>query len=288
MEQNDPPNFFDGHSSSLRLAAQAAFAAGQIIKEGYQLVHQVEVKNVGDLVSKVDFDADLAATTILQTDPSAITIVSEELNPDAKDEQQDMWIVDPLDGTTAYLQKAGPQFPSVLIAKRLNGQTKLGITYFPLTDEWFYAAQGQGAWKNGKPLRMEQREFPLQESWVEMNQYGNHEFETPFFQSARTALRSTSGARIVTSTFPHAGVAMRIAEQQTGLCVAIHDNNPASLKQGPWDIAANQLIFEEAGGVFLNPDGQRTSLFRAEPIIIAPNRDLAQKVIHCCLQASNG
>ena len=287
MENNDPPEFFNNHSSSLHLAARAAFAAGQIIKEGYQLVHQVEVKNVGDLVSKVDFDADRAATTILQKDPSGLTIVSEELNPNAKDEQQDMWIVDPLDGTTAYLQKAGPQFPSVLIAKRLNGQTKLGITYFPLSDEWFYAIQGQGAWKNGEPLNIEQREFRLEESWVEMNQYGNHEFETPFFQAARVALRSTNGARIVTSTFPHAGVAMRIAEQQTGLCVAIHDNNPDSLKQGPWDIAANQLIFEEAGGVFLNPEGHRTSLFKAEPIVIAPNRDLAQKVIDCCLQTTN-
>jgi fructose-1,6-bisphosphatase/inositol monophosphatase family enzyme len=69
------------------------------------------------------------------------------------------------------------------------------------------------------------------------------------------------------------------------LTVAIHDNNPASLKQGPWDIAANQLIFEEAGGVFVNPDGNRISLFRAEPIIIAPSLDLARQVIDVCFQS---
>lgn len=287
MESLETPEFFNKNSLSLQLAAQAAFAAGQIIKNGYDLVHQVEVKNIGDLVSKVDFDADQAATSILQTDPSGLTIVSEELNPATNDEAQDMWIVDPLDGTTAYLQKAGPQFPSVLIAKRQNGQTKLGITYFPLTNEWFYAIHGQGAWKNGRPLKMVQQDYRLEECWIEMNQYGNHEFETPFFHAARTSLRSPGGARIATSTFPHAGVAMRIAEQQTGLCVAIHDNNPDSVKQGPWDIAANQLIFEEAGGVFLNPECQRTSLFKAEPIIIAPNLELARQVIDCCLQAAD-
>lgn len=54
----------------------------------------------------------------------------------------------------------------------------------------------------------------------------------------------------------------------------------------PWDIAANQVIFEEAGGVFLNPDGNRTSPFQPEPIIIAPNLDLARQVIDRCLAAN--
>lgn len=36
-----------------------------------------------------------------------LTIISEELNPETNDETQDMWNIDPLDGTTAYLMKAG-------------------------------------------------------------------------------------------------------------------------------------------------------------------------------------
>ncbi|MDF1754199.1 MAG: inositol monophosphatase [Verrucomicrobiales bacterium] len=273
------PDFFAQHSPSLILAAEAAEAAGAVIRDGYDTVHQVDVKNVGDLVSKVDFDADRAATEILKAE--GITIVSEELNPETKDESADMWIVDPLDGTTAYLMKGGRHISSVLVAKRVNGETELGITYFPLTDEWFYAERGKGAWRNGHPLKIDQRSYDLSECWIEMNQYGNQEFETSFFSDMRSALRSPNGAQIVTSTFPHAGVAMRIAEQNVGLAVAIHDNSPASLKQGPWDIAANQVIFEEAGGVFVNPDGKRTNLFNAEPIIIAPNRQLADAVLEC-------
>ena len=279
------PQFFHSQSPSLQLAAQAASAAGKIIRDGYDLVHQVEAKSVGDLVSKVDLDADHAATQILRSDPARLMILSEELNPEVADEHQDMWIVDPLDASTAYLMKAGPQFPSVLIAKRINGQTKLGIVYCPLSDEWFYAEQGKGAWKNGQPLKVTQQQLVLSECWVEMNQYGDQEFETPFFRATRSALRSPAGARIVTSTFPHASVAMRVAERSTNLSIAIHDNNPASLKQGPWDIAANQIIFEEAGGIFVNPNGARTSPFRAEPIIVAPNAHLAQQVLEVCKQA---
>ena len=79
---------------------------------------------------------------------------------------------------------------------------------------------------------------------------------------------------------------MRIAEQTSGLTVAVHDNNAHNVKQGPWDIAPNQLIFEEAGGVFVNPDGERTSPFQPEPIIIAPNLNLARQVIDCCLASA--
>ena len=193
-----------------------------------------------------------------------------------------MWIVDPLDGTTAYLMKAGTKFPSVLIAKRCGGDTTLGVVYFPLSNEWFYADRQTGAFKDGQLLKLPQIDWRLELAWIEMNQYGNVACESEFFAATRRALRSPGGAQIVTSTFPHAGVAMRIAEQSSGLTAAIHDNGPLHLKQGPWDIAANQVIFEAAGGVFVNPEGKRTCPFKAEPIVIAPTLSLAQQIIQCC------
>lgn len=275
------PSFFEDQSALLQTAAEAASVAGTIIRDGYQKVHKIDSKGVGDLVSEVDFEADRASTEILKAYSESLPILSEELAPETDDVNQRMWVVDPLDGTTAYLMSAGPQFSSVLISLCDNGRPILGVTYFPLTEEWFYAEQGDGAFKNGKPLRMQSRPYALKDAWVEMNQYGDVKYETPFFRTARNALRSSRGARIATSTFPHAGVAMRVAEQASGLCAAIHDNNPASLKQGPWDIAANQIIFEEAGGVFVNPDLKSTSPFVAEPIIIAPNTDLSEQIVGC-------
>lgn len=281
---NQLPEFFRSQSSEMQLAAQAAWAAGEIIRNGYRNVHQIEAKGVGDLVSQIDFEADRAATKIL-TSSSSLPIMSEELSPEADDVNQRMWVVDPLDGTTAYLMAAGPQFSSVLISICEAGEPVLGITYFPMTDEWFYASKNEGAWKNGNLLKMTPQSYSLKLAWIEMNQYGDSAFETEFFTAARNVLRSKQGAQIVTSTFPHAGVAMRIAEQSNGLCAAMHDNNPTSLKQGPWDIAANQIIFEEAGGVFLNAKLERVSPFVAEPFLITPNKELAEQILACVANA---
>ena len=278
MDLDKLPSFFDNHSFEMQTAAKAALEAGKIIKDGYQKVHQIDAKEVGDLVSRVDFDADRAATAVLKQ-ASPLPILSEELSPRTNDVNQKMWVVDPLDGSTAYLMAASPRLPSVLISICENGLPVLGVTYFPLTGEWFYAEQEIGAWKDGQKLSVKTDQVQLSQCWVEVNQYGNSIFETGFVLLLKTNLRSPEGSRIMTSNFPHAGVAMRVAEDPNGLRAAVHDNNPASVKQGPWDIAANQIIFEQAGGVFVNPDLERTSPFKPEPIIIAPSLELARQIV---------
>ena len=78
------PDFFAQQPQDLQLAAQAAFAAGQIIKDGYERSHQIDAKGVGDLVSQVDFDADRVATDLLSEAYPDTTIISEELNPGSR------------------------------------------------------------------------------------------------------------------------------------------------------------------------------------------------------------
>jgi myo-inositol-1(or 4)-monophosphatase len=277
-------------SDQLALAVEAAQAAGEIIKAGSERLakesrQMIESKGVGDLVSQVDRDADQAATTVISS-RSDLPILSEELNHDLT-ERDNLWIVDPLDASSAFLMQAGAQYPAVLVALREQGETKLGVTYFPLTGEWFYAQKSRGAWKNGKRLICDS-DMPLSQIWVEMNQYGSSEFETNYFVNLRKQLRSVAGAQLVTSNVPHSGVAARIAEGSTTLAAAVHDNNPASIKQAAWDIAAPQVILEEAGGVFVNPKGNRTDPFLAEPIIVARSAAIAQKIIALGLPASVG
>jgi myo-inositol-1(or 4)-monophosphatase len=264
---------------------QAAKAAGEIIRAGSLKRNVVESKGVGDLVSEIDRNADKVACDLLRAH-SELPILSEELNAD-QETDNDMWIVDPLDGSGAFLMQAGPALPSVLIALRKDAETQLGVCYFPLTDDWYYAERGRAAWHNTKRLVCDTNES-LSEVWVEMNQYGDAELETPYFSDLRTRLRSSAGARMVTSNFPHAGVAMRIADATNALAAVVHDNNPESVKQGPWDIAAPQLILEEAGGVFLNPDGERTDPFVVEPIIVSRSRQIATEIIDLASRAAAG
>ena len=262
----------------LKIAADAAMAAGKIIADGFGKFQNVELKGVGDLVSQIDMQADVAITEILNAS-SGLPILSEESNPTLDGNPTDYWIVDPLDATSAFLTQAGPQYPSVLIARQGSGETVSAIVYFPLVGEWFYAVRGQGAWKDGQPLQASVKPSALIESWVEMNQYADNSLETELFADLRRRLRSGYGARMVTTNPPHSGVAVRIAESKNALAVAIHDNQVDHVKQAAWDIAAPRLVLEEAGGVFMNFAGQPLDLYHAEPFIVARSRELAMKII---------
>ena len=262
----------------LAIAIDAAAAAGKIICDGFGQLHDIESKGVGDLVSKVDTDADVAITKVIR-ESSRLPILSEESSPTIENPDGDYWIVDPLDATSAFLTKAGAQYPSVLINHQSGNRTTCSVVYFALTDEWFYAARGKGAFKDTKPLTVKDEPITLLESWVEMNAYSDNTLETRLFADMRQKLRSHYGARLVTTNPPHSGVAARIPESRTSLSVAIHDNSMDHVKQAAWDIAAPRLVLEEAGGVFLNFQGKPLDLFLAEPFVVARTRSLAMEVI---------
>lgn len=276
MTETEIPMQAHSLGPSMSLACRAALEAGKLIRAGYGQLNEIEAKGVGDLVSQIDRDADQLIIQILRSE-SSLPILSEELHSDVGCED-DMWIVDPLDASSAFLMRAGRDYPAVLIALRSEAKTNLGVCHFPLTGEWFYAQRGRGAWRNGKRLIC--GETPrLGRAWVEMNQYGDSSKETAYFAELKKRLRSAVGAQLVTTNVPNSGVALRIAESDCGLAAAIHDNQPGDVKQGPWDIAAPQIVLEEAGGVFLSPTGQPTDPFSAEPIIVARSAELGHSII---------
>ncbi len=262
----------------LAVAMTAAAAAGKVIVEGFGKFHTIDQKGVGDFVSEVDRLADRECCKILAED-SDLAILSEELHPDLASGVKDFWIVDPLDATSAFLMQAGPQYPAVLIGRYEQGQAILGVGHFPLTGEWFYGYRGRGAFKDTRQLKIPPQDSQLQEVWVEMNQYGDSQYETESFTQLRDRLRTSAGARMVTTTVPNSGVALRVAECNTGLAAAIHDNQIKKIKQAPWDVAPVKLILEEAGGVFVNLAGKPIDAFVPEVSIIARNQALADQII---------
>lgn len=262
----------------LEAALTAAAAAGKVIADGFGKFHTIDQKGVGDFVSEVDKLADQKCCGIL-SDKSSLAILSEELHPDLASGVEDFWIVDPLDATSAFLMQAGLQYPAVLIGQYQKGQGVLGVGYFPLTGEWFYGYRGKGAFKNAVQLKIPTEEYLLEEAWVEMNQYGDSQYETKPFTVLRDRLRTSAGARMVTTTVPNSGVALRVAECNTGLGAAIHDNQASKIKQAPWDVAPVKVILEEAGGVFVNLAGKPIDAFVPEVSIIARNQSLAEQII---------
>ncbi|MCA9566444.1 MAG: inositol monophosphatase [Myxococcales bacterium] len=58
--------------------------------------------------------------------------------------------VDPIDGTRAFMQGLAYWGPTVALVR--GGQLELGALYLPMLDDWWFAARGAGAWRNGERL----------------------------------------------------------------------------------------------------------------------------------------
>lgn len=262
------------------IALRAALSAANIIRSRLGDNHTIIEKGVGDLVSQVDLDAESELLHVLRNESPNSEVISEETKSLVKLTNRRTWISDPLDATNAFLFRAGPSYPSVMVAMMENRELVLGVVVFPFTGECFYSYKGQGAFKDGVRLVVPQETSLLKDSWIDLNQYGDSALETAEFAQLRSKLRSAHGAKLVTSLVPHSGIALRIIEQQIGLAAVVHDNNSLKVKQAPWDIAAPLAIVKEAGGTFLTLDGSEVDPFFCAPMIVAKSRALAEEIIH--------
>lgn len=265
----------------LKVTASAAFRAGKIIRRGYNEIQGIQEKGLGDLVSQIDVECDaLIQKEIRRVFPRDV-ILSEELSPQLSSGEERFWIIDPLDGTSAFLFRSCEDMPAVMIGLREQGETLLSVIYFPLTNELFWAVRGYGAYKFYDRLKC--TEWKLHESWVEMNQYSDVEFESEIFKKLRRNLRSLGGPRLVTSSPPHSGTGVRIAEGRKKIAAVIHDNGSEKIKQAVWDVIPVALILEESGGVAVNFHDEPYDPFRPEPFIMASSRELAREIMRASL-----
>jgi fructose-1,6-bisphosphatase/inositol monophosphatase family enzyme len=262
----------------MTVALQAARSAGLVVREGYGALHEIAEKGVGDLVSRVDTDCDLVAQSVLKDARPNDTILSEELSSGTRDTGQRLWVIDPLDGTAGFLFQVGENIFSVMIALRERLETQLSVILFPMTGQWFYAQKGVGAFKDGQRLSTDHVSRDLSKAWIDMNHYGDAQYQTPAFSQLDRRLRSPGGARLVTRSVPHSGIIAKIIDQEQRLAAVVHDNSPLCVKQGPWDIIPAQLLLEEAGGVMLNLRNERINPFRPEVFVAAGNREIATAI----------
>lgn len=81
-------------------------------------------------------------------------IVGEEFGESAGQGQPFRWIIDPIDGTKSFMR--GVPLYGVLIGLEVDGVIRVGASYFPALDEMLCAADGLGAWWNGRRARVSQ------------------------------------------------------------------------------------------------------------------------------------
>ena len=283
-------------NQDLVLALEAAKLGGDILLKHFKQPHKIESKSHGDFVTEADQASDKAICKFLKEKTPEYEIISEESatitnatsNNSLKQAATEnpgtpTWIVDPLDSTKGFIKGLGPKVWSVMIALREDSKTTLGVIYFPIADEFYYAIKDKGAFINGKQIHVNQNsDKQTSDWWIDMNAYADSNFESTEFSKLRNKLRSPSGVGTVTTDIPASGIIYKIIgfglPEEQSLDAVIHDNNPVKPKQEPWDIAPAQLILEEAGGIFVNTKGERINPFKPELIIAAKNQQTADYI----------
>ncbi len=215
--------------------------AGAILRAGYDTEHQVNYKGVIDLVTEVDHQSEAFLLGQVQRNFPDHHIVAEESGI-IQGNVEDIWYIDPLDGTVNYAHHI-PIF-CVSIAYASQGALKLGAIYDPMRDEMFLAERGKGATLNGKTLRVSST-TELQKSLL-VTGFPYDAWDTPqdnFANFVRLG-KLTQGVR-------------RFGSAALDLCYVAAGRFDGfwemSLK--PWDVAAGGLICEEAGANITNVSG---------------------------------
>jgi myo-inositol-1(or 4)-monophosphatase len=218
------------------LALRLARAAGEVQREKYETEIEIRTKSAAiDLVTEVDHECEALIVNRLRAERGGDAILAEEGRGDDTAGARWRWIIDPLDGTTNYAH-GYPRF-CVSIGVEHEGERTLGVVYDPLLDEMYCAVRGEGATRNGKPIRVSSE-----------TDIGKAVVATGFSYDVRYSSEDNVGhfAAFVKS----ARAVRRDGSAALDLCyvAAGRFDGYWELKLHPWDVAAGLLLVEEAGG----------------------------------------
>jgi myo-inositol-1(or 4)-monophosphatase len=227
--------------SYLQAAKQAARAAGSIQLEGQAGRKNINHKGRFDLVTDIDHRCEVAIVEVLKDSFPDSGFLTEESPPqDVK--ANEVWIIDPLDGTTNYVH-GYPAFCCTIALKR-DQAIVLGVVYDPLRDELFEASQNTEARLNDEIIQVSRTER-LSQSLLATG-----------FPYDRCEQPETNLERFASLTMQTRGV-RRGGSAGLDLCYTACGRLDGfwELRLKPWDVVAGAFIVEQAGGKVTNMTG---------------------------------
>jgi myo-inositol-1(or 4)-monophosphatase len=245
----------------LNTAVKAARRGAAIINRASFDLDRVKVteKNPNDFVTDVDQAAEQAIIEVLKTAYPDHAILAEESGASANlhDENENVWIIDPLDGTTNFIH-GFPQY-CVSIALQQRGQITQAVVYDPTRNDLFTATKGAGAYLNEKRMRVTKRDkiadaligtgFPFRAT-DDIDQY---------LKMFKIMSQSCAGLRRPGSA------ALDLAYVAAGRLDGFFEKG---LK--PWDLAAGSLLITESGGIVGTFEGESDYLYKGDILAGTP------------------
>ncbi len=257
-------------STALATARRAADAAAAVHKDHATSVGIADATEKGraDYVSVTDLAAQEACVAVIRESHPDHTIIAEETHEgdaDSAPPEGPAWIVDPLDGTTNFLHGHPMHASSVALA--IDGVPALGAVSCAPTGERWWAARGQGAWKNDARIEV---------SRLEGTRRALIGTGFPFKSEHLIGEHCAQLARVLAS----AGGVRRGGAAAIDLCYLAEGRFDAfwELFLNPWDFAAGWVIVEEAGGVMGRVEGGPLRL--SSGTVIGANSPAMRAALH--------
>jgi histidinol phosphatase-like enzyme (inositol monophosphatase family) len=228
--------------SLMQAAEEVARKSGDVALGFFRQGVTVDTKGDGTPVTVADRTAEQTAREWLEARFPQDGILGEEFG-ETRPGAKRRWILDPIDGTKTFIR--GVPLWGTLVALAEGERILAGAAYFPPVGEMLVAAPGQGCFWNGKRTRVS--------AVAELSQ----------------ALVLATDERFL--TYPDRGAAWRELTAKASIARTWGDCYGYLLLAtgraevmvdellSPWDAAALQPIIEEAGGVFTDWTGARTS-----------------------------
>lgn len=245
----------------LNTAVKAARRGATLINRASFDLDRVSVteKHFNDFVTEVDQAAEAAIIEVLKTAYPDHAILAEESGASANlhDENDYVWIIDPLDGTTNFIH-GFPQY-CVSIALQHRGVITQAVVYDPTRNEMFTATKGAGAFLNEKRIRVTRCD-KLADSLIGTG-FPSRDLSAldQYLEMFKVMTGKCQGLRRPGSA------ALDLAYVATGRLDGFFEKGLA-----PWDIAAGSLLITEAGGIVGNFSGDADYLYKGDVLAGAP------------------
>jgi histidinol-phosphatase len=221
----------DDLDALLHTARAAVQAASHAALRHWRRTLRVERKADRSPVTEADREAEAAVLALVRRRWPHDAVLAEESGA-VPGESGRRWIVDPLDGTRGFAR--GGTFWGPLVAVEREGRVLAGAMALPAVGETYWAARGQGAFRDGHALWVTDRS-DWEDAVLSLG-------ELPHLLRGRSA--PAVGTLIET-----AGQA-RCYGDLAACALLLNGRADAWLESGvaPWDLAALQVLVEEAGG----------------------------------------
>lgn len=256
----DLPQATSGRAAE-QVARLCAKEASRIIMDGFPgraggTRQETRSKGRGNFVTETDLAVETAVLDLLRAEYPEHAILSEETAQEVDANEGWAWVVDPIDGTHNYSQGI-PHF-CFTIALCRDGEPVLGLTVSPATGDEFFATKDGGLLVNGEPASVSDTRS-LAASVLGVDLGYDDERAAKLIEVIRGLWPSVQAIRILGSA------ALGLAYAACGrFDVYVHP------RLYPWDAAAGILFVQEGGGVIVNRDGGRMTLYDEGVIAGAP------------------